>query len=73
MTLIRVSPFTVKKTLVVITRRKAPNLARKIVKNAVLSSAAEILIHHKPPEGTVIIDATVIESIEVCVKILTHL
>jgi hypothetical protein len=73
MTLIRVSSFTVKKTFVVITRRRVPSLARKIVKNAVLSTAAEILIHHKPPEGSIIIDATVIESLEVCVKILTHL
>jgi hypothetical protein len=61
------------KRTVVITRRKAPLLAQKIVKSAALSTAAEIFVHHKPPEGTVIIDATVIESLEVCLKILTHL
>lgn len=68
----RVSSFTIKKTVVIITRRKAPRLAQKIVKNAVLSTAAEIFIHHKPPEGTIIIDATVIEGLEACLKILTH-
>jgi hypothetical protein len=68
---IRVSSFAIKKTLVM-TRRRAPRLAQKIVKNAVLSTAAEMFIHHKPPEGTIIIDATVIEGLEACVKILTH-
>ena len=70
--IIRVSSFAIKKTFI-ITRRKAPRFAHKIVKNAVLSTAAEIFIHHKPPESSVLIDAAFLESLETCVKILTHL
>lgn len=67
----KMSRLAFKKTIV-ITRRKAPRIAQKIVKNAALSTAAAIFIHHKPPEGTVILDATVIEGLETCIKILTH-
>lgn len=62
---------TILKTIV-ITRRKAPRLVRKIAKSVAMSSAAEVLLHHKPPDGTVVIDITVIETVDACVKILSH-
>ncbi len=58
---------------VVFTRRKAPRLAKKIAKNLALSSAVEFIFHHKAPDGGTIIDVTIIESLDACVKILTHL
>jgi hypothetical protein len=58
---------------VVITRRKAPRLAKKLAKNLILSSAVEIVFHHKVPDGGTVIDVTVIESLEACFKLLTHL
>lgn len=58
---------------VVITRRRAPVFAQKIAKSVVLSSAADVFLHHKPPEGTVVLDATVIEGIEACLKLLRHI
>ncbi len=68
----RVSSFAIKKT-VVITRRRAPRFAQKIVKSTVLSTAATVFIHHKPPEASIFIDATLIEGLEACLKILIHL
>lgn len=56
----------------IVTRRKAPKLAKKIVKSTVLSSVAEALVHHKPPTGDLVIDVTVIESLETCIKIVSH-
>lgn len=58
---------------VVITRRRAPKFAKKVAKNLVLSSAAEVLLHHTAPKGNVVIDATFIESLEVCFKLLKHI
>lgn len=60
------------KTLIV-TRRKAPKLAKRIAKSTVLSSAAEVFLHHKAPDGSIILDVTVIESVESCIKLISHL
>ncbi len=58
---------------IVFTKRKAPKFARKLAKSLALSSAVEVLIHHKPPETGVVVDVTVIESLDACIKILSHL
>lgn len=58
---------------VVVTRRKVPKIAKKLVKNFALSSAVELMFHHKVPDGGTVIDVTVIESLDACIKILTHL
>jgi hypothetical protein len=58
---------------VVITKRKVPRIAKKLAKNLVLSSAVEFIIHHKVPDGGTVVDVTIIESLDACVKILTHL
>lgn len=58
---------------VVVTRRKVPRIAKKLAKNLALSSAVEFVFHHKPPDGGTVIDVTVIESLDACIKILTHL
>lgn len=63
---------TVLRTLVV-TRKKAPRFAQRVAKSVALSSTAEVFLHHKPPDGTVVIDVTVIESLEVCLKIVSHI
>ncbi len=63
---------TVLRTLVV-TRKKAPRFAQRVAKSIALSSTAEVFLHHKPPDGAVVIDVTVIESLEACLKIMTHL
>jgi hypothetical protein len=57
---------------IVVTRKKAPRFAQKVVKSMTLTSAAEVILHHKPPDGTIVIDATVIESLEMCLKIISH-
>jgi hypothetical protein len=57
----------------VITRRKAPKFAKKLAKNIALSSTLEVLIHHKLPDGGTIIDVTILESLDACFKLLTHL
>jgi hypothetical protein len=59
------------KTLVV-TRKKAPRFAQKVAKSVALSSTAEVFLHHKPPDGTLVMDVTVIESLEACIKIIAH-
>lgn len=56
----------------VVTRRKAPRFAKRVAKSTVLSSIAETVLHHKPPDGTIVIDVTVIESLETCLKALSH-
>lgn len=58
---------------IVLTKKKAPKLAKKIAKNIVLSSALEVVLHHKTPDGGTVIDVTVLEGIEVCFKLLNHL
>jgi len=58
---------------VVVTRKKAPRLARKLAKNLILSSAVEVVLHHKVPDGGTIVDVTIIESLDACFKLLTHL
>ena len=60
------------KTLIV-TRRKAPKLAKRIAKSTALSSAAEVFLHHKAPDGSLVIDVTVIESVDSCIKLISHL
>ena len=69
--------FRVRRTFVlrtiVVTRRKAPKFARRVAKNLALSSAVEVLVHHKPPEGGVVVDATLIEGLDACLKLLIHL
>ena len=55
------------------TRRKAPRFAQRVAKSVALSSTAEVFLHHKPPDGTVVLDVTVIESLEVCLKIVSHI
>lgn len=57
----------------IVTRRKAPKLAKKIVKSTVLSSVAEALLHHKAPDGSLLIDVTVIEGLETCLKVVSHI
>lgn len=68
--------FTIRKTTllrtVAMTRRKAPKFAKKFVKNVAVSSAAEILLHHKAPDGSIVLDVSVIEGLDACVKILIH-
>lgn len=64
--------MTVLRTIVY-TRRKAPKFAKKLAKSLALSTAAEVLIHHKPPETGTIVDVAFIESVDACIKILTHL
>ena len=56
----------------VVTRKKAPRFAHKVVKSLALSSTAEVFLHHKPPDGSVVMDVTVIESLEACIKIIAH-
>jgi hypothetical protein len=56
-----------------VTRRKAPKLAKRIAKSTVLSSAAEVFLHHKLPDGSLVIDVTVIESVDSCLKMISHL
>lgn len=56
----------------VVTRKKAPLFAQKIAKSMALTSATEVFIHHKPPDGSIVIDATVIEGMETCLKIIAH-
>lgn len=56
----------------VVTRKKAPRFAQKIAKSMALTSTAEVFLHHKPPDGSIVIDATVIEGMEVCLKIIAH-
>lgn len=63
---------TLLKTIVV-TRKKVPRIAKKLAKNFALSSVVEVMFHHKPPDGGTIIDVTVIESLDACFKLLTHL
>lgn len=57
---------------IVIGRKKAPKLVKKIAKNVALSSAAEVLFHHKAPDGSLVVDVTFIESIESLVRLLSH-
>lgn len=65
-----------KKTLIlksiVIGRRKAPKFVKKVAKNVALSSAAEVLFHHKAPDGSLVLDVTFIESVESFVRLLSH-
>ena len=56
----------------VVTRKKAPRFAQKIAKSMALTSATEVFLHHKTPDGSIVIDATVIEGMETCLKIITH-
>jgi hypothetical protein len=58
---------------IVLTRKKAPKLAKKLAKNIALSSTLEVLFHHKVPDGGTIIDVTILESLDACFKLLTHL
>lgn len=58
---------------VVVTRKKVPKIAKKLVKNFALSSVVEVMFHHKPPDGGTVVDVTIIESLDACIKILTHL
>ena len=58
---------------IVVTRKKAPKIAKKIAKNIALSSVVEVFFHHKAPDGSTVVDATVLESLETCFKLLTHL
>lgn len=58
---------------IVVTRKKAPKIAKKLAKNIALSSVVEVLFHHKVPDGSTVVDVTVLESLETCFKILTHL
>jgi hypothetical protein len=60
------------KTMIV-TRKKAPKFAKRIVKSVALTTAVEALFHHKPPDGSVVIDVSMVESLEVCIKILSHI
>ena len=63
---------TILRTMITV-RRKAPKLARKIAKNVALASTVEAFVHHRPPSGDVVIDVSMIESLEVCIKILSHM
>lgn len=58
---------------IVVTKKKAPKLAKKLAKNIALSSVVEVFLHHKVPDGNTVVDATVLESLETCFKLLTHL
>jgi hypothetical protein len=58
---------------IVVTRKKAPRIAKKLAKNLALSSALEVVLHHKIPDGGTVVDVTVLESLDACFKILTHL
>lgn len=62
---------TILKTIV-IGRKKGPKLVKKIAKNVALSSAAEVLFHHKAPDGSLVLDVTFIESVESFVRLLSH-
>lgn len=55
------------KTLIM-TRKKAPKFAKKVVKSVALSAAAEVLLHHKPPDGSVVLDVTFIEGLMILLK-----
>lgn len=57
---------------IIITRKKAPKFVKKIAKNVALSSAVEVFFHHKAPEGSVVIDVTIIESVESFFRFLGH-
>lgn len=57
---------------VVVTKKKVPKIAKKLAKNIVLSSTVEFVFHHKVPDGGTVVDATLLESLEACFKLLTH-
>lgn len=57
---------------IVIGKKKAPKFAKKVVKSLALSSAAEVLFHHKTPDGSLVLDVTFIEGVETVVKCLSH-
>ena len=58
---------------IVVTRKRAPRLAKKLAKSLVLSSAVEVVLHHKVPDGGTVVDVTIIESLDACFKLLTHI
>lgn len=55
------------KTLVV-TRKKAPKFVNKVAKSVAISAAAEVFLHHRPPDGSVVIDVTFIEGLMILLK-----
>lgn len=57
---------------IVVTRKRVPRIAKKLAKNLVISSAVEIVFHHKVPDGGTVVDVTIIESLDTCFKLLTH-
>lgn len=57
---------------IVVTKKRVPRIVKKLAKNLVISSAVEIVFHHKVPDGGTVVDVTIIESLDTCFKLLTH-
>ena len=60
---------------VVITRRvvkRSVPVAQKIVKNLAISSATDVIIHHKLPQMSTVIDVATSYCLCVALKIISH-
>ena len=70
------TPLTVRRSTIlrsiVTTKKKAPKFVKSIAKNMALSSIVEVFCHHKIPDGSVVIDVTLVESIDRVIKIFVH-
>ncbi len=59
---------------IVVARRHTTKIPMKVAKSVVLSTATEVIVHHKPPtHGDILLmDATVFEALDTCVRVIAH-